>query len=69
MNGIRSSERGTVDTRLGLLLKDEAAPAAPPVSVAVFRMGSILNTPFGSWIIILKIKKLNIIKIMSEFLT
>ena len=56
MNGIRSSERGTVDTRLGLLLKDEAAPAAPPVSVAVFRMGSILNTPFGSWIIILKIK-------------
>lgn len=55
MNGIRSSERGTVDTRLGLLLKDEAAPAVPPpVSVAVFRMGSILNTPFGSWIIILK---------------
>ena len=58
MNGIRSSERGTVGTRLGLLLKDDAAPAAPPpgVSVAVFRMGSILNTPFGSWIIILKKK-------------
>ena len=63
MNGIRSSERGTVDTRLGLLLKDEAAPAAPPpVSVAVFRMGSILNTPFGSWIIILKKKNLKLSK-------
>ena len=69
MNGIRSSERGTVDTRLGLLLKDEAAPAAPPpVSVAVFRMGSILNTPFGSWIIILRINKLNL-RIICEFLT
>ena len=69
MNGIRSKERGTVDTRLGLLLKDEAAPAAPPpVSVAVFRMGSILNTPFGSWIIILRINKLNL-RIICEFLT
>ena len=69
MNGIRSSERGTVDTRLGLLLKDEAAPAAPPpVNVAVLRIGSILNTPFGSWIIILRINKLNL-RIICEFLT